>query len=95
MQTSAQASPQNPRRKTARRAAALALAASLALLAVFALRAPSPPPQVTARADTAFERELDLMLLQHGEFAFSPGLRGLMVYAKLVGDRRPHPLGID
>lgn len=73
-------------------AAVLALAASLALVAVVtwnpsrdgggapvAQLAPAPP----ARPGQEFRE----MLAQHGEFASSPGLNGLIVYAKLVNNR--------
>jgi len=73
-------------------AAVLALAASLALVAVISLKpardgggapvaqlAPAPP----ARPGQEFRE----MLAQHGEFASSPGLNGLIVYAKLVNNR--------
>ncbi|MGI9310224.1 MAG: sigma-E factor negative regulatory protein [bacterium] len=69
---------------------ALALAASIALVAVVALR---PNDDVggerlarIAPAGERFEQEVGEMLAQHGEFASAPGLSGLVVYAKLVSN---------
>lgn len=73
-------------------AATLALAASLAVVAVIVLRpgtdagvasttpAAAPAPMERVR----FGREFGEMLAQHGEFASSPGLNGLIVHAKFV-----------
>jgi len=79
-------------------AATLALAASLALVAVMVLR-PGPDgggaTPVAQRASSAaathlqrvsFDPEFGEMLAQHGEFAASPGLNGLIVHAKLVSN---------
>lgn len=76
-------------------AAVLALAASLALVAVIALDPVNPardgggaPVAQLAPAPPARPgQEFREMLAQHGEFASSPGLNGLIVYAKLVNNR--------
>lgn len=72
----------------------LALAASIALIAVVSLKpSPQPAAQLAAGggggvAPTDFRREFNEMLSQHGEFTSSPGLNGLIVYAKLVNNGR-------
>jgi hypothetical protein len=75
----------------------LAMAASIALVAVITLK-PSgivTPVQVAASsappADSeiaAFEQEFGEMLVEHGEFTSSPALNGLVAYAKLVSNQR-------
>ena len=84
--------PARPARKPLNRwALAASLAASLTLLALAALRPPSQDgAQIAARPDARVEQEFDVMLVQHGEFASSPGLNGLLVYAKLVSDQPLH-----
>ncbi|MDD9811905.1 MAG: RseA family anti-sigma factor [Gammaproteobacteria bacterium] len=79
-------------------AATLALAASLAVLAVIVLRPGADgggATPVAQRAGSAaathiqrvsFDPEFGEMLAQHGEFAASPGLNGLIVHAKLVSN---------
>jgi len=79
-------------------AATLALAASLALVAVMVLRPGADgggATPVAQRAGSAaathlqrvsFDPEFGEMLAQHGEFAASPGLNGLIVHAKLVSN---------
>ncbi|MDD9885445.1 MAG: sigma-E factor negative regulatory protein [Gammaproteobacteria bacterium] len=79
-------------------AATLALAASLALVAVMVLRPGTDgggATPVAQRASSAaathiqrvsFDPEFGEMLAQHGEFAASPGLNGLIVHAKLVSN---------
>ena len=72
----------------------LALAASVALVAVIALKPTEDGPTsriasdssraVDASAKAMFEQEFGEMLVQHGEFTSSPGLNGLVAYAKLV-----------
>lgn len=78
----------------------LALAASVAMLAVIMLKpaqnesAVNPAASQHAgaglaqagHAQTRFEREFGEMLAQHGEFTSSSGLNGLMVYARLVSN---------
>ena len=68
-------------------AGALALAASIALAAVITLN-PIAPEQGAGLTDNGvrFEQEVGEMLAQHGEFTSSPGLNGLVVYAKLVSN---------
>jgi len=79
-------------------AATLALAASLALVAVIVLRPgadsggagvastnPATAPATTERV--RFGAEFAEMLAQHGEFASSPGLNGLIVHAKFVNNQ--------
>ncbi len=74
----------------------LALAASVALLAVvtFQLLQPLAEPggvnRIAADSNAKFRQEVGEMLTQHGEFTSSPGLNGLVVYAKLVSDE---PIG--
>ncbi|MDD9822918.1 MAG: sigma-E factor negative regulatory protein [Gammaproteobacteria bacterium] len=79
-------------------AATLALAASLAVVAVMVLRPGADgggATPVAQRASSAaathiqrvsFDPEFGEMLAQHGEFAASPGLNGLIVHAKLVSN---------
>jgi len=78
-------------------AATLALAASLALVAVMVLRpgadgggatpiAQRAAPAATHLQRVSFDPEFGEMLAQHGEFAASPGLNGLIVHAKLVSN---------
>lgn len=71
--------------------ATVALAAALAVVAVIVLRpgADSGGARVAGTAPAAAERvrfgpEFGEMLAQHGEFASSPGLNGLIVHAKFV-----------
>jgi len=78
-------------------AATLALAASLALVAVIVLRpgadsgggvasiSPAAAPATIERV--RFGAEFAEMLAQHGEFASSPGLNGLIVHAKFVNNQ--------
>ena len=72
-----------------RRALAASLAASIALLAVVSLTLISLPSSRdnAAIANAKARQEFDVMLSQHGEFASSPGLNGLIVYATLVSDQ--------
>jgi len=82
------APPRLMRKPLSRRAIAASLAASVALLALLALRQPSQDSApIAARPNAQTEQEFDVMLVQHGEFASSPGLNGLIVYAKLVSDQ--------
>ena len=74
--------------------AVFAMAASLALVAVITL-APDPGgslhgeqvAQVEESDDDKFAQEFDEMLAEHGEFTASPGLNGLVAYAKLVSSQ--------
>jgi len=70
-----------------------AMAASLALVAVITLvpgtggsldGQATQVAQVEASDDEMFAKEFDEMLAEHGEFTASPGLNGLVAYAKLV-----------
>ena len=75
-----------------------AMAASLALVAVVTLSpvqesdrslevaATSPVPD--SGEMTQFAQEFDEMLAEHGEFTASPGLNGLIAYAKLVSNQK-------
>ena len=73
----------------------LALAASVALIAVISLK-PAPDNRAERLAGSpaagferaSFRQEFSEMLAQHGEFTSSPGLNGLIVYAKLVNNER-------
>jgi len=70
-------------------AATLALAASLAVVAVIVLR-PGPEAggaQVAQPSAARFNAEFGEMLAQHGEFASAPGLNGLIVHAKFVSNQ--------
>ncbi|MGR3913076.1 MAG: sigma-E factor negative regulatory protein [Gammaproteobacteria bacterium] len=76
-------------------ALAASLAALLALLALAALRPPSQDGahiavRPDARPDARVEQEFHVMLMQHGEFASSPRMNGLLVYAKLLSDQPLH-----
>lgn len=76
--------------------AILALAASVALLAVIVLQPTSMLSQndiaagnTSTHVDNAsegFQQEFNEMLAQHGRFTSSPGLGGLIGYAKFVSD---------
>lgn len=94
------------RRSIPRQAASLALAASVAALAIFTLvppqEAPGPAPQAVAGGADAgarlaragstrwetlspeMESTLNAYLVEHGEFAASPGLNGFTSYARFV-----------
>ena len=70
-----------------------AMAASLALVAVITLvpgtggsldSQVAQVAQVEESDDEMFAKEFDEMLAEHGEFTASPGLNGLVAYAKLV-----------
>jgi sigma-E factor negative regulatory protein RseA len=90
-----------PRADTARTevwksAGMLAIAASIALMAVITLKpaenvqtgqiASNATPTVDLSAKAMFEQEFGEMLVQHGEFTSSSGLNGLVAYAKLVSN---------
>ncbi|MDD9856932.1 MAG: sigma-E factor negative regulatory protein [Gammaproteobacteria bacterium] len=73
-------------------AGVVALAASLALIAVISLNPArdgggTPVAQLAPAQPARPGQEFREMLAQHGEFASSPGLNGLIVYAKLVGSQ--------
>jgi len=72
--------------------AAMALSASLALVAVISLNPAgdgggTPVAQLAPAQPARLGQEFREMLVQHGEFASSPGLNGLIIYAKLVGSQ--------
>ena len=67
----------------------MALAASIALAAVIVVNLTGQegnPNRIAADTETRFQTEVREMLAQHGEFTSSPGLNGLVVYAKLVSN---------
>jgi sigma-E factor negative regulatory protein RseA len=80
-------------------AAALAIAASVATVAVFSLRSvlapdPSTTPSLTAQiasppnagvARSAQARSLDALLVKHGEFSATAGMGPIMPYMRVVG----------
>ena len=82
----------------------LALAASIALMAVVTLKPVEEPANAGDRiassnsendvlspeARGVFEQEIGEMLVEHGEFTASAGLNGLIAYAKLVSNE---PIG--
>ena len=86
----------NNRAEVFKSAGLFALAASIALVAVVTL---SPVAQVgpgeqvvstetqTNQDADSFTQEFEAMLAEHGEFTASPGLNGLIAYAKLVSNQ--------
>ena len=68
----------------------LALAASIALAAVIIFHQAGEEDGTNRIVDNShgarFEQAFGEMLAQHGEFTSSPGLNGLVVYAKLVSN---------
>ncbi len=75
-----------------------AIAASLVLVAVVTLQPEtenltgnaivSNSSTVESQEQAQFSQEFDEMLVEHGEFSASPGLNGLIAYAKLVSDQQ-------